>query len=232
MNKQEREEYLAAAERVLSTAGRSMHYTQIVAVADRQSFLEAKGPVSDRKMSSFLSMDIKLNLESRFVRERPGIYSLAENSSRENLKHGLPGGYIDSPLGELVSRTRLRDHTAVLNKALYLLGRTIDRLADSEVLFLENQSMTRRIDISTTDLIAVVETNAGEHAFWSGVVLHQDTLGRARHVANRLSLEDARAALTISLFLLDLALDVVEEESLLVLKSASSSIKIAIKSVG
>ena len=232
MNKQEREEYLDAAERVLSKAGRSMHYTQIVAVADRHSLLEAKGPVADRKMSSFLSIDIKLNLESRFLRDRPGIYSLAENSSRKNLNHGSPEGYIDPPLGELVSRTRLPDHTAVLNKALYLLGRTIDRLAGSGVIFLENQSMTRRIDISTSDLIYVVETNGGEHALGSGVVLHQDTLGRARRVADRLSLKDPRAALTIALFLLDLALDVVEEETLLVLKSETSSIKIAIKSVG
>ena len=230
MNKQERDEYLAAAERVLSQARRAMHYTQIVAVADRYDLLDAKAPTVSRKMSSFLSTDIKINPESRFARERPGVYSLSENTSR-----GIPGPehpdqYRYALVRRLVNQTKLPNDAAVLNKSLYLLGRTLDLLTDSEVIALENQSETRRIEISSSDLIDVGATSGDQGAFWTGVMLGRGTLQKAGHIAERLSLEDTQVALSISLFLLDLALDVVAEENLLVLKAGSSSIKMTIKS--
>ena len=205
-----------------------MHYTQIASVSQRLGVLQTDSSSLDTMMSSLLSEDIRTNPDSLFVKERPGVYALSVKGLV-----GLPEleprtSDTSTLLSDLRARTGITERNELLNKALYLTGRTLDMAGSRDVTCYRTLDQSQSIEINIPDLVK--EFARDEDAFAMAVVYEfPRTLGRAKHTARRLALRDPSLAIPVSLFLLELAIDVVGSETVLVIESADSSIKVPVR---
>ena len=230
MSPRRQSQFLLAAYEVLSKAGRSMHYTQITSVALRLGILQSPGHNLEISMSSLLSEDIRANPNSRFVKERPGIYALSTHQSAGQSDSKVKRPDLRTPLGPLHDRTGLPHPTGLINKALYLMGRTLDIAGSQGFSVYRNFERNQYIEIRVPDLVnEFVKQNDQLAMAWVGS-LSPAALQRSQQIACRLCVQDPRLAVQMSLFLLDLATDLVEHGNLLVIESSTSSIKLAVKS--
>lgn len=221
-------QYLSAAYVVLLKAGRSMHYTQIASVSKHLGILQSESSSLDIIMSSLLSEDIRTNPDSLFVKERPGIYALS--------LRGLAGFSVResrcsdrSPLlDDLHSRTGITERNELINKALYLAGRTLDIAGSRGVILYRTLDQLQSIEIDIPKLVQEFGKVADEPAM---AVVYEvpQILRRAKQTASRLALDDPLIAIRVSLFLLELAIDLVGSETVLVIESSSSAIRIPVR---
>ena len=205
-----------------------MHYTQIASVCQQLGILQAEISHLDVSMSSLLSEDIRTNPDSLFVKERPGIYALSPK--------GIAGlgevndGDVDASaaLSELHVRTGISERSELLNKALYLTGRTLDMAGAQGVVHYRSLDMQQSIEINIVELekdFAAHVDELGRSLFYEFPLI----LRRAKQTSCRLALKHAWLVIPLSLFLLDLAIDLVGTGSILVVKSDKSSIKIPVR---
>ena len=221
-------QYLSAAFVVLSKAGRSMHYTQIASVSQRLGILQSDSSSLNIIMSSLLSEDIRTNPDSLFVKERPGVYALS--------LRGLVGPseveprYSDASalLDALHARTGITDRNELLNKALYLTGRTLDMAGRQGMTTYRTLDRHHNIEINMPELVKEFAKHADALAM-ALVWEFPRTLRVAKHTACRLALEDPSLAIPVALFLLELAIDLVGGETVLVIESANSSIRVPVR---
>ena len=221
-------QYLSAAYAVLLKAGRSMHYTQIASVGKHLGILQSESSSLDIIMSSLLSEDIRTNLDSLFVKERPGIYALSLRGLVGSPERELRYSDASALLDDLHARTGITERNELLNKALYLTGRTLDMAGSRGVIIYRTLDQHQCIEINIPELVKEFGKHADELAM--GVVYEvPQILRRSKQTAFRLALEDPSFAIPVSLFLLDLAIDLVGTQTLLVIESANSSIKIPVR---
>ena len=230
MKNTKRDQFLAAAFEVLSQAGRSMHYTQIVSVATRSGILPTENKDVLVSMVSILGMEVRRNPRSHFVRDRPGVYALALSNTLECSQHSHPDPDSQSQVDHLIRRTSLPDRTAVLNKSLYLLGRLLDHGSESGVCLIRNIDGTNQMDVQVSDLVEEFEAKPDRGGFFTKNETDLGIRRKAEQLARRLCLGNPQSAAAIALFLLDLALDIVGDDSLLVIGSGSSTTRLSLKS--
>ena len=221
---------LSAAYEVLSKARRSMHYTQIASVGKRLGILQSDSASIDVMMSSLLSQDIRRNPESAFVKERPGVYALSARGIVGSSEVKGTNSDSSSLLNYLHERTGIFDRSRLLNKALYVTGRTLDMAGSKGVSFYSSLDHSQSIKVDLPNLVEEFERQSEQRALDVIGGLRDHTLRVAKQTASRLGLEDLWLAVRISLFLLELATDVVGTETLLVIKSSTSSIRLPVRS--
>ena len=179
-------------------------------------------------MSSVLSEDIRTNPDSLFVRERPGVYALS--------LRGLVGSPDREPrssdgspyLDDLHARTGITERSELINKALYLAGRTLDMAGSRGVILYRTLDQHQSIEIDIPGLVEEFGKQADEPAM-AAVYEVPQTLRKAKQTAYRLALDNPFFAIRVSLFLLELAIDLVGSETVLVIESSNSSIKVPVR---
>ena len=144
--------YLNAAEGVLQRAGRSMHYTQITSVAIRLGLLETKSKTAAISMSSILSEDIRTNPQSKFLKRLPGIYDLAEPSGTVFRTASRPKPLPSNYLERLKCRLNMNDTSAVVLKALYLAGRSLDMAGNKDRFTYRRKTSRDGLEITIAEL--------------------------------------------------------------------------------
>ena len=230
MKRTKRDKFLAAAFDVLSRAGRSMHYTQIVSVATKSGMLLTENKDVQASMVSFLGMDVRTNPGSRFVRDRPGVYALALSNALGRPQHVHSDQDSQTRIHHLLLRTSLPDSVAVLNKSFYLLGRLLDHGSESGVCSIRNLDGTNQMEVQLLNLVEEFDAEPEHSALFANSETTWRIKRKADQLARRLSLENPQFVVAIALFVLDLALDMVGDESLLVIGSGSSTTRLSLKS--
>ena len=224
-------QFLSAAHEILSKAGRPMHYTQIASAAKRLGILESRSQTAEVAMSSLLSEDIRKNPNSRFVRKRPGVYSLAASEAPARPNSTTETAASESHLDQLRCRTGLRDVSALLRKALYLTGRTIDVAQGTGVSVYSTLDWSQHIEVRIPDL---VQEFHGEHdqqpVTWLPM-LRSEVLRSLADTGNRLRTEHPLVTAQVAMFLLDLALDLIDNETRLLIHSGNTSITVSVRSI-
>ena len=229
MSTKRQSQFLAAAYEVLSKARRSMHYTQITSVGQRLGILQSASPSIEISMSSLLSEDIRINPDSLFVRERPGVYALSPKGlvGTPNMENHHPN--TDALLDHLHVLTGIADRNALVNKALYLAGRTLDVAGESGVSLYKSPNVSQSIEINIPDLVREFVAKKDDRRLALISTGSQATLNKSKTIARRLTVEDLPLAVRVSLFLLELAIDLVGTDNLLVIMSTTSSIKLPVR---
>lgn len=221
---------LSGAYAVLSKARRSMHYTQIASVGTQLGLFQSDSKSIHIMVSSLLSADIRTNPASLFVKKRPGIYTLSTRGLVGTSQLRTLRSDSDGLLSHLHESTGIPARSALLNKALYLAGRTIDVGGRGGCLTYCTLNDSQSIDIDIVELTGEF-SKADADAFVEVLAnLSQEALTKARQIALRLALEDLSVVVGFSLFLLELATDVIGSNRLLVIKSSHSSIRMTVRS--
>ena len=224
-------DFLSVAYAVLSQAGRPMHYTQITSVGLRLGILRSASASPEIAMSSMLSHDIRTNSESLFVKERRGVYALSEFSKTRWNVSSDTFQYENEILDKLRTRTGLADRNEIIIRALYLTGRTLDLSAAGGPLEYQAADEDQTIEVNLNDLVKEFEAKEDGKELVKIATASKTTWLRTMQVAKRLGLEEPKSAVEVSLFLLELAIDLVEPGNLLVIQSATSSIKVPVKRI-
>ena len=206
-----------------------MHYTQIASVSQQLGILRTDSSSFDIIMSSLLSEDIRTNPDSLFVKKRPGVYALSLKGSAGFSEVETRDSDAAALLDDLHVRTGITDRNELLNKALYLTGRTLDIAGEQEVILYGNLDLQQSIEINVPELVKEFAVHVDELAM-ALVYEFPRTLRKAKQTACRLALEDASLAIPLSLFLLELAIDLVGSDTVLVIASANASTKIPVRS--
>ena len=230
MSSNRQHQFLSAAYKVLSKARRSMHYTQIAAVSQRLDILPSGGASVNISMSSLLSDDIRTNPDSLFVKERPGVYALSNKGlvASPPIEASPPNS--TSLIHQLGSKTRITEPNALLNKALYLTGRTLDLAGSHGSLLYRTFDHKDSIKINVPDLVEEFSSQSVQVDMTLINDLSQATLRKLKHLACRLALDNPALALHFSLFLLDLAADLIGVHNVLEIESSTSSTRVLIRS--
>ena len=208
-----------------------MHYTQIASVGKHLGILQSESPSLDIIMSSLLSEDIRTNPDSLFVKERPGVYALSLTGLIGSPKGELRNSDASALLHDLHARTGITERNELLNKALYLTGRTLDMAGSRGIIIYRTLDQRQSIEINIPELVKEFDKHADVLAMRVVYEVSQ-VLRRSKQTACRLALEDPSFAIPVSLFLLELAMDLVGSESVLVIESANSSIKMPVRFEG
>lgn len=230
MKSTKRDKFLAAAFEVLSRAGRSMHYTLIVSVAAKTGMLQVDNKNVQASMVAILGSDVRTNPHSCFVRDKPGVYALRVPSTSRRPQHPHSGQDSQARIDYLIRRTGLADGTAVLNKSVYLLGRLLDCGSEYGVCSISNLNGTSRVDVRISDLVEELGASVGQDADCSNIETNPEIKRRVGQLARRLPLGNPKIAVAVALFVLDLALDIVDSDSLLVIGSGNSTTRLSLKS--
>ena len=206
-----------------------MHYTQIASVSQRLGIVPADTPSLHIAMSSSLSADIRANPDSQFVRDRPGVYALATRGLTGRRRTDSHDVDASAMLDGLHSRTGIVERSELLNKALYLTGRTLDMAERRKVIHYVTLDLQQRIDINISELAREFAMDVDELAT-DLVYEFPRVLKKAKQAAFRLGFEEVSLVIPLSLFLLELAVDLLGNDTVLVVASANSSIKVPVRS--
>ena len=207
-----------------------MHYTQIASVALQLELLEPKSKSVEVSMSSLISKDIRCNPNSPFVKKHPGVYTLVPRNNAHLQTVSYETIFQPIKIENLQKRTGIADTTRVAHKALYLAGRSLDMIGATGLLTYESVDGGQEIGVNISELEkSFSESQNHRGAKWSD---YSDTrvAQESKRLAQRLSYDDSRIALSLALFLLDLALDLVGQDGVVVIKSDYSSTRISVKS--
>ena len=229
MNGKSKNQFLKAAYEVLSRAHRPMHYTQIASVGRHLGVLQSYSASIEIAMSSMLSSDIRTNPDSRFARERPGVYTLSPKGLVGSASAGLLGPSLSSYVDHLQVRAGLSNLTLTVNRALYLTRRTIDIAGPKGVLLYISTDRTQSIEINTRDLLSEFASKCDTYETVLFNAGSQAIVMRAKRLADHFGVEDLSIVVRISLFLLELAIDLVGTEHVLLMQSETSSAKIPVR---
>ena len=206
-----------------------MHYTQIASVSHRMGLLRTDSTSFDVIMSSLLSGDIRTNPDSLFTKKRAGVYALSLKGLVGLPKVEPRDSGTSVLLEDLHARTGITDRNELLNKALYLTGRTLDIAQGQEVIFYQSLELQQSIDLNVRELVKEFAVHVDELATALAYEFPR-ALKKAKQMACRLGLEDAALAIALSLFLLGLAIDIVGTGTVLVIASPESSTKMPVRS--
>jgi len=69
-------DFKAAAQEVLKEIGHPLHYTDITEIALESGYLMSAGRTPQNTMRARLSVDVRDNPQTPFVRTAPGVYGL------------------------------------------------------------------------------------------------------------------------------------------------------------
>ena len=208
-----------------------MHYTQITATALRLGILQSESKTIEVAMSSLLSEDIRTNPHSPFIRKRRGVYGIAAVPAKVSLNSIHKDSTIGRFIEQLRTRAGLADESSVLRKALYLAGRTLDIAGLKNGSTYRSSDGNRVIDIQMPDLVKEFGVSEQEQEVWWGDRVNLDTTRKSKQLAERLRVKDTQTAIRLSLFLLDLALDLAGQDGIIAIASRHSSTKVAVRSV-
>ena len=222
-------QFLTAAYEVLSKARRSMHYTQIASVGQRLGVLQSNSASIEITMSSLLSEDIRTNPDSLFVKKRPGVYALSSKGLAGSPNSESSDTSASSYIDYLQVRSGLADRTATVNRALYLAQRTVDMAGPSGLLFYISLDRNQSIEISIGDLLDEFTSTTDRQTLMLINGNSQAIVERARRIARHLDVDDLSLVIQMSLFLLDLAIDLVGMDNVLIMQSANSSIRVPVR---
>lgn len=206
-----------------------MHYTQIASVALQLELLEHKSKSVEVSVSSLISKDIRYNPSSPFVKKRPGIYALTPRTSTHLQTVNDEPTFQPIEIQNLLKRTGIPDTNRVAHKALYLAGRSLDMIGATGLLTYENVDGHQEIGINISELEkSFSESQIHRTAKWSDSCDAKVTQ-ESKRLAQRLSSGDSSIALSLAFSLLELAIELVDQNGVVVIKSDYSSIRISVK---
>lgn len=72
--------HLEAAKKVLNSAGRPLHYEQIVKIARAEGLISSNSPNLYISFGSILSREVRLNPRGQLKKVKPGVYATKDKS--------------------------------------------------------------------------------------------------------------------------------------------------------